>query len=205
MKKLLMCSVFYVMCFFVHAANYTPQTVINPKTWGNDSYVSNADNILTPVAVDNINQMCQFLYDETKVELAVVAIDSYDESLYDDYNFAVNLFNYWGIGDKKANNGILVLLVTEQQVIRIATGGEIDKILTDDICGDIINNNLSYFPMFSEGMTHIVSDILRFCTRDDIKKELINRYSPNYTLWLIIAAALALIVIIFTIIRSRKK
>ena len=149
MKKFLLYNICLLLCLCIHAVNYTPQSVFNPKTLGQDSYVSNADGILTPVAVENINQMCITLQNETKVELAVVAIDNYDGSLYDNYNFAVNLFNYWGIGDKKASNGILVLLVTEQQVIRIATGSRIDNILTDNmiITNCILMGRLEAFAM----------------------------------------------------------
>ena len=207
MKKSLIFSVLCGMCLFAHAAIYTPQTVINPKTYGQEYYVSNADGILSPAVVENINQLCRSLNQETKVELAVVAIDGYDETQYDDYNFAINLFNYWGIGDKKRNNGILVFLAPDVYTIRILTGSGIDNILTDDICGDILSNNMSYIRIgnYNEGMTHIVSDIVRFCMQGGIKKELTKPLLSDYSSIILICVVLILCVGIGVLIFMKKK
>ena len=75
MRKFLVFSALLGVCLFANATKYTPQTIVNPKTLGADSYVSNADGVLSSVAVENINQLCKQLEEETKVQLAVVAID----------------------------------------------------------------------------------------------------------------------------------
>ena len=45
---------------------------------------------------------------------------------------ALQYFNKWGIGDRKKNNGVLILLSREPANIRITTGIGIEHTLTDN-------------------------------------------------------------------------
>jgi hypothetical protein len=49
-------------------------------------------------------------------------------------DFATQLFNRWGIGDKETNRGVLILLSKEDHQYRIATGLGLESILTDEKC-----------------------------------------------------------------------
>lgn len=194
---------FIILCAF--SLNINAQSIPNPKNNGQNSYVSNPDDILTANTVTNINHLCKNLEDETGVQLAVAVVDRYEPINEGAYNYAINLFNDWGIGDKRANNGILLFVAIDCHDVQLITGSGIMNILTDDLCSEIINANLTYFAEgeYSEGTMHIVSDICRFCNKDEVKKSLKNLYPANYGLWICIAAVLLLIVV-FVVLKFKK-
>lgn len=51
---------------------------------------------------------------------------------------ALLYFNTWGIGDSIKNNGVLILLSKYDRQVRIEIGKGLEKILTDEICANII-------------------------------------------------------------------
>jgi uncharacterized protein len=62
---------------------------------------------------------------------------------------ALQYFNKWGIGDRKKNNGVLILLSREPANIRITTGIGIEHTLTDNDCQRIIDETI--VPAFKAG------------------------------------------------------
>ena len=78
-----------------------------------------------------------------KAQIAVVTIDSlYDENI-DEY--ANKLFRSWGIGDKKLNNGVLLLISRKDRKFRIEVGYGLEGRLTDSYCGELLNWMKPYF------------------------------------------------------------
>ncbi len=65
-------------------------------------------------------------------------------SLKGDYieNFAVQLFKEWGIGQKGKDNGVLILVATDDHQMRIEVGYGLEGALTDAQSSWIINNTL---------------------------------------------------------------
>lgn len=147
----------------VMATIYMPSSVPNPKVYGENLYVSNPDGLLSDITVENINMMTQRLEQDLDVEMAVVVIGCYDTTKTDISNFAINLFNRWGIGHSEKNTGILVLLVSDTRDIRILTGAGMENVLTDEMCGKILDDNIPYIVEegFDSGIMHIISDIVR--------------------------------------------
>lgn len=74
-------------------------------------------------------------------EIAIAIIPS----LKGDYieNFSVQLFKDWGIGQKGKNNGILILVATQDHQMRIEVGYGLEGALTDAQSSWIINNTLA--------------------------------------------------------------
>jgi uncharacterized protein len=64
-------------------------------------------------------------------------------------NYAVALFNYWGIGDKSKNNGLLLILSKAKREVRISTGYGLEKRLTDSECAFIIQDAM--LPLLKQG------------------------------------------------------
>ena len=58
--------------------------------------------------------------DSTSTQIAVVIMHS--TGSYDISDYAVQLFNKWGIGQKKNNNGVLVLVAKDDRKVFINTG-----------------------------------------------------------------------------------
>ena len=167
-------------CLFAHEA-YTVETIPSPKEKGQEYYVSNPDSVLSEETVKQLNQMLAQLDFNTDVELAVVAIDEFESSQYTTYQFALKLFNHWGIGKADKNTGVLVLLARKARDIQIITGSGIEGILPDAECGQVLDNNLDYLREndFDQGVIHICQNIVDILMQDDHLAELALGWKPK--------------------------
>lgn len=145
-RFLLLCLLLVPLCT-IEARTYGVGDIPNVQLADATRYVSNPDGILTPEAVARIDSLCGALRARGIAQVAVVAVD--DISSDDVFMFAVDLFNKWGVGRKKDNNGLGILLVESRHEIRFVTGGGLEGVLTDAICKRI---QLKYMlPDFREG------------------------------------------------------
>ena len=80
---------------------------------------------------------------KSKAELVVVTVENLDGMVLEDY--AHELFNTWGIGDEKLNNGVLLLVNKETTLagtsgrVRIEVGYGLEGALPDSVCGRILD------------------------------------------------------------------
>lgn len=107
---------------------YTVENLPNPRA-DHNGYVSDPDGLLQDTTVAAIDRLLRQLEDSTSIQVAVVAVRSIGDA--DIFDFSQRLFNTWGIGQARSNNGLLVLLVTDQRTVRFHTGQGIQGILTD--------------------------------------------------------------------------
>ena len=98
---------FFYFCLSAQKLDVTQ--VLNPKTLGEDSYVSDKHSILLDQTRSKLNNICVVLETEVGVEIAVVVVPGIVGD--DEYAFAYDLFNTWRIGKKDKNNGLLWLYV----------------------------------------------------------------------------------------------
>jgi uncharacterized protein len=85
--------------------------------------------------------------DSTSTQIAVVIITSI--GVYDASDYAFQLAEKWGIGQKGKNNGILILVAKQERKTFIATGYGVEARLPDAICKRIISQTIN--PKFKEG------------------------------------------------------
>lgn len=104
-------------------------TIPNPKQQGHHYYVSNPDGVLTEATVSHLNSVSENIEKATGVEFAIVVVKDFETE--DDFGFALNLFNNWGIGKMGADNGLLLFIATDQQRYRFISGSGIEGIFTD--------------------------------------------------------------------------
>jgi uncharacterized protein len=145
-KYLLILSMMLVNLMMVSAQTYTVENVPNTKLV-NNSYVSNPDNIINPSSVAEIDSILNDLENKSSVQVAVVLLNSIGEE--DIFDFAQELFNHWGIGQKQNDNGLLILLVKDLRTVRFHTGNGIEGLLPDATCKDIQRDYM--VPFFKEG------------------------------------------------------
>ena len=108
---------------------YTIDDVPNVRLSDARQYVTDPSAILSATARDSINAILGRLEKSTGIETAVVMLPSIgDEDIFD---FGHELFRKWGIGKKKSNNGLLILLVKDQKKVRFTTGYGIEGTMTD--------------------------------------------------------------------------
>ena len=84
---------------------------------------------------------------KTSNEIAIATVQSIGEVSIEEY--AVTLFEKWGIGKEDKDNGILLLVALEEKKVRIEVGYGLEGVVPDSVAGSIIRNEIT--PSFSEG------------------------------------------------------
>lgn len=84
---------------------------------------------------------------KTSSQIAVVMVATTDGEEVSSYTH--NLFNKWGIGRQKENNGVLLLVAKDDRKLFIATGRGLEGALPDAIASSIIRNDIT--PYFKQG------------------------------------------------------
>ncbi len=110
-------------------------------------YVCNPDMILTQPTVTAIDTMLFALEHTTGIEVVVLALSDIEDG--DCYQFALDMGSKYGVGKKKQDNGLIVLLCTEQRCVQFLTGYGLEGILPDAICKRIQETYMN--PHFAEG------------------------------------------------------
>lgn len=106
------------------------------------------------------------LYDyeiATTRQIVFVSIDSITP--YSDIQkYAVDLSNYWGVGQKDKNNGFMIVLSKPLRQVVIATGLGTEKILTDSICEQVLKTTMiprfkedKYYEGISQGLDSLIN------------------------------------------------
>lgn len=84
---------------------------------------------------------------ETGIQIAVVTIPDLSGDTIE--NYAVKLFEEWGIGQKGKDNGALLLISRDDRQLRIEVGYGLEGALTDALSSQIIRNIIA--PNFKNG------------------------------------------------------
>jgi len=85
--------------------------------------------------------------DSTSVQIAIVTVPDIGDYAIEDYS--LKLFRAWGIGNKKSNNGVLVLVDMHSRKIYIQTGLGLEGAIPDVTAKSIIDNEM--VPNFKGG------------------------------------------------------
>ncbi len=109
-----------------------------------DDYVNDYAGVLDQGDADAIRKMFKDLEYQTGIEAVAVTINSIG-----DYNtgdttiedFATSLFNTWGIGHKKENNGVLILVAVKDRKCRIELGRGYGRIY-DSVMKQVIDEKM---------------------------------------------------------------
>lgn len=108
--------------------------------------VDNAD-ILTPQQEAELTQKLAILEQQTTDQLVVVTLPSLND--YDIADYGYQLGRHWGIGQKEANNGALLIVAPNDRKVRVEVGYGLEGILTDAFSALTIQNYI--LPPFREG------------------------------------------------------
>jgi uncharacterized protein len=131
---------------WVRAQSYTPQTVPNTRVSDNRC-VTDPDGLLSPTAGFQIDTLLHATEKQTTAQVQVVMLKSIGDA--SEFDFAQELFNEWGIGRARKDNGLLILYVADKRVIRFHTGFGLEGILPDATCKRIQMEHM--VPRFKEG------------------------------------------------------
>jgi uncharacterized protein len=102
---------------------------------------------LSPPQAHALEQELRKFYDSTSTQIAVVIMGSTGDNDIADY--AAQLGDKWGIGTKKKDNGILILVAKDDHKMTIQVGYGLEPVIPDVIAKTIVDNEMS--PAFKEG------------------------------------------------------
>lgn len=102
--------------------------------------VNDAANVLSPEQVEILEQKLVALDDSTSNQIAVVLIKTLGDYAIEDY--AVKLFREWGIGNKKTNNGVLIIAAIDDRKVWIEVGYGLEGAIPDVTASSIYRNEI---------------------------------------------------------------
>jgi len=129
--------------FFVSPVTAKPSVPERPE----QLYVGDFADVLSASTVSEIVDQNEALFDSTGAEIVVVTVDFLDGEDIADY--AVVLFNEWGIGSAERDNGLLLLLAIGEDNYYILQGKGLEDTLPSGVLGDMLAEYLE--PDFASG------------------------------------------------------
>ena len=137
MKNKFFGFVLFLISFSSFAQNIPVQP--NPPRLVNDF----AD-ILSPTEEQNLENKLRFFNDSTSTQIVVVSVKSLGG--YDKNQFAYEIGQKWGVGQKGKNNGAVILVkpktIDERGEVSIQSGYGLEATLTDALSKRIIENEM---------------------------------------------------------------
>lgn len=101
-----------------------------PKPTG---YVSDLAHVVDDGSKQQLEEFCAAVEQQLGVEFALVTVDSVDDRPIRDV--ALEIARKWGVGDRKTNQGVLLLLAIKDHKSDLETGRGIEPYLTDGFSG----------------------------------------------------------------------
>ena len=150
----------------------------NPRA-RDGTWVTDLPGVLRADTVARLNTMIGDVERASGVEMAVVVITSLDGRSVEE--FAVKLFELWGIGKKNKDNGLLLLWSTGDRRVRVEVGYGLEGALPDGKVGAILDGQV--IPRFKtgdfdRGLLDGVDALLRVARNEPV--ELVSVKSESY-------------------------
>jgi len=110
-------------------------------------YVSDFAGVFATNELVQLNAFLKLLEDQTTAEIAVVTVKTLDGGEISD--FANRLFAKWGIGQKKKDNGVLLITAVDDRKVWIEVGYGLEGAIPDARAGRVLDEQV--VPEFKEG------------------------------------------------------
>ena len=98
-------------------------------------YVADLAGVLDEETKARIEALCTEVEQKTGAQIVVITVKSLDDQPIE--NYAHDLFKSIGIGNKKDNRGLLILLSPSEHQYRIEVGRGLEPVIVDARAGDI--------------------------------------------------------------------
>jgi uncharacterized protein len=106
-----------------------PKELPKPK-----DYVSDFAGVMDPSTLEKLDLLAGEVEQKAGAQIAVVTVKSLNGQTIEEY--AVDLYKLWGIGGKKDDRGVLILLAPNERKYRVEVGYGLEPILNDAKVGD---------------------------------------------------------------------
>jgi uncharacterized protein len=98
-------------------------------------YVTDLAHVVDPATKAKLETLCAEVEQKTAAQIAVVTVNSLDGRSKEDY--AADLFKQLGVGSKKENRGVLLLIAPKERQYKIEVGYGLEPVINDARAGDI--------------------------------------------------------------------
>ena len=138
-----------LILLFVVAANVTlPQThAAEPNFPPLTGRVVDQARVLSGATRAQLTQILEHFERETRRQVVVATVDSLQGFPIEDFGY--QLGRHWGIGEKDANTGAILLVVPSERQVRIEVGYGLEGELTDAVARQILDQFI--LPQFRAG------------------------------------------------------
>ncbi|MGF7047037.1 uncharacterized protein J2T13_001539 [Paenibacillus sp. DS2015] len=138
-RKLTICSTVMVllMIFSMLSSTVALSATEIPAPTG-DIYVQDFEDLLSQEQENELRSLGRALEDTTKAQITVLTVPTLGDLTIEEY--ANKAFRKYKLGDKKLNNGVLLLLSMGQREVRIEVGYGLEGALPDGKVGRMIDN-----------------------------------------------------------------
>jgi len=130
-------------------------------------YVNDYANILQDEYKNRLNAFALELESKTEAQVAIVTVNSIKPYEIEDY--AVRLFEKWGIGKKGKDNGVLILLAVSDRNVRIEVGYGLEGAIPDAVAKRIIEDEMiPYFKIgkYQEGLVRGSLEVMGLAAKE---------------------------------------
>jgi uncharacterized protein len=131
------------LLFFLILAFGLAASADNIKDIHPTGYVTDLANIISPDARARLEALCLEVEQKTGAQMAIVTVRSLDGEDVDQYGN--DLFKQLGVGNKKDNRGVLLLVAPTDRKYRIEVSYGLEPVINDARAGDAGRLMHSYF------------------------------------------------------------
>jgi len=126
-NQLVVCALLVLVCACLYAEKIPD---IHPQ-----GYVTDLAQVLDPSTRAKLEALCTEVEQKTGAQIAVVTVKSLDGRSREDY--AADLYKHLGVGSKKSDRGVLLLLAPSERQYKIEVGYGLEPVTNDARAGDI--------------------------------------------------------------------
>ena len=126
--------VFTVCAFCFLTAAGTGAEEIFPQKRG---LVNDFAGIIPATYENQIEQLAKEVLEKTGAAIVIATVPTIGDANYTEY--ANRLYEYWGIGKKGEDRGVLIFLTLKERKVRIEVGYGLEGIIPDGLAGEILD------------------------------------------------------------------
>jgi uncharacterized protein len=97
-------------------------------------YVTDLAGVISPEARTRLEALCAEVEQKTGAQMAIVTVQALEGEGVE--NYAVDLYKQLGVGSKKDNRGVLLLVAPSERKYRIEVGYGLEPVINDARAGD---------------------------------------------------------------------
>src|SRR5258708_289897 len=132
MRKISLIPAVLLPCLLLFGASFC--TAEDIKQIHPIGYVSDLAGVIRPEAKERLEALCAEVEQKTGAQMAIVTVQSLEGESVE--NYAVDLYKQLGVGNKKENRGVLLLVAPNDRKYRVEVGYGLEPVINDARAGD---------------------------------------------------------------------